>query len=112
MPPTRTASSLFASSNPQPFEQIIKIHLYLICLLELIEFLRLANVSGCMVPPNGDLAAGAAGAAPGFYPSLGEKTHSGAWDRVPIAPTAPVSNGWQEARVPAPCLAPGRSAGQ
>lgn len=51
--------------------KIIKIHLYLICLLELIEFLRLANVSGCTLPPNGDPAAGAAGAAPGSHRSPG-----------------------------------------
>lgn len=69
--PPRAASSLFAYSNPQPFEQIIKIHLYLICLLELIEFLRLANVSGCTLPPNGDPAAGAAGTARGSHHSPG-----------------------------------------
>lgn len=84
--PPRAASSLFAYSNPQPFEQIIKIHLYLICLLELIEFLRLANVSGCTLPPNGDPAAGAAGAAPQPSPLSGDKSHPGAGHRVPTGP--------------------------
>lgn len=73
MAPVHAASSLSAYSNPQPFEQIIKIHLYLICLLELIEFLRLVNVSGCTLPPNGDPAAGAMGAPLGFYASMGTK---------------------------------------
>lgn len=34
-------------SNPPPLQQIIKTHLYLICLLELIEFLRSANATVC-----------------------------------------------------------------
>lgn len=92
--PPPAASSLFACSNPQPFEQIIKIHLYLICLLELIEFLRLANVSGCTLPPNGGPAAGAAGTArgsqhsPGINPTLEQGTGR------PQAPLARVT-GWQ-----------------
>lgn len=86
MAPVHAASSLFAYSNPQPFEQIIKIHLYLICLLELIEFLRLVNVSGCALPPNGDPAAGAMGAAPGFYPSLGTKPIMGRGTGCPQHP--------------------------
>lgn len=39
LPPTR--------SNPPTLQQIIKTHLYLICLLELIEFLRSANATVC-----------------------------------------------------------------
>lgn len=91
--PTHGASSPFAYSNPQPFEQIIKIHLYLICLLELIEFLRSANVSGCTLPPNGDPAAGAAGAAPGFYPSLGTKATPGQGTGCPQRPLLPLAAG-------------------
>lgn len=34
-----------ARSNPPTLQQIIKTHLYLICLLELIEFLRSANAT-------------------------------------------------------------------
>lgn len=37
-------------SNPLTLQQIIKTHLYLICLLELIEFLRSANASLCCLP--------------------------------------------------------------
>lgn len=36
-----------ARSNPPTLQQIIKTHLYLICLLELIEFLRSANARVC-----------------------------------------------------------------
>lgn len=36
-----------AHSNPPTLQQIIKTHLYLICLLELIEFLRSANATVC-----------------------------------------------------------------
>ena len=36
-----------ARSNPPTLQQIIKTHLYLICLLELIEFLRSANATVC-----------------------------------------------------------------
>lgn len=36
-----------APSNPPTLQQIIKTHLYLICLLELIEFLRSANATVC-----------------------------------------------------------------
>lgn len=100
--PARAASSLFAYSNPQPFEQIIKIHLYLICLLELIEFLRLVNVTGCALPPNGDPAAGAAGAALGFHPSQGTKPTLGHGTGCPRHPQPPVGNGWWVAWVPAP----------
>lgn len=85
MPP-RAASSLFAYSNPQPFEQIIKIHLYLICLLELIEFLRLANVSGCTLPPNGDPAAGAAGTAHGSHHPPGKNPTLEQGTGRPLAP--------------------------
>lgn len=61
----------FAYSNPQPLEQIIKIHLYLICLLELIEFLRLANVTRYALPPNGDRRCRCRGCSPEALPPWG-----------------------------------------
>lgn len=61
----------FADSNPQPLEQIIKIHLYLICLLELIEFLRLANVTQYAMPPNRDRRCRCRGCSPEALPPRG-----------------------------------------
>lgn len=61
----------FAYSNPQPLEQIIKIHLYLICLLELIEFLRLANVTQYAMPPNRDWRCRCRGCSPEALPPWG-----------------------------------------
>lgn len=44
---THVCSSLRAHGNLPTLQQIIKTHLYLICLLELIEFLRSANATVC-----------------------------------------------------------------